>query len=175
MAREAKVIIAAWGNNGALLGRNTEVEKVFELLYCLKVTSKGHPCHPLYLPKNSEMHLYKQSSKGTLPLFRVRDPYEMFSSMGRIAVLIADFKNQFGNWPKKLLISEGELEEIQKYLLTTAGMEKLNESLKIVPIREEGIYLCMDDELNSLAYSGDRETLGDTHAGDAIAWLGMKV
>lgn len=54
----AGVIIAAWGNNGAYLGRDEEVRKMIPRLYCLKMTNKGYPTHPLYLPRGLKPKLY---------------------------------------------------------------------------------------------------------------------
>ncbi len=46
---KANIAIAAWGNNGTYLGRDQMVAKMFSDLYCLKLSTKGIPCHPLYL------------------------------------------------------------------------------------------------------------------------------
>lgn len=53
-AREAKVVVCAWGNHGAHLGRSRGVLEFLknedvELSY-LKLNSSGEPAHPLYLP-----------------------------------------------------------------------------------------------------------------------------
>jgi len=47
----AKVIVAAWGNDGYHMGRSAQVRALIPNLHCLRVTSTGHPWHPLYLPK----------------------------------------------------------------------------------------------------------------------------
>ena len=49
---KAKIIVAAWGNHGAHLRRGQVVLKMFPDLYCLKVSAKGMPCHPLYLTRD---------------------------------------------------------------------------------------------------------------------------
>jgi hypothetical protein len=53
-AREAAIVVCAWGNHGAHLGRSSEVlrllasEKIY--LSFLKRNGEGEPAHPLYLP-----------------------------------------------------------------------------------------------------------------------------
>jgi hypothetical protein len=53
-AREADLVVCAWGNHGAHLGRS---KKVLELLsrnkaalHALRLNDSGEPAHPLYLP-----------------------------------------------------------------------------------------------------------------------------
>ena len=51
-AREAAIIVCAWGNHGAHLGRS---KRVLELLggvklHALRMNGAGEPAHPLYLP-----------------------------------------------------------------------------------------------------------------------------
>ena len=53
-AREAAIVVCAWGNHGAHLGRS---EKVLRLLgeagiglHFLRLNGEGEPAHPLYLP-----------------------------------------------------------------------------------------------------------------------------
>lgn len=47
-------IVCAWGNKGVLLNRNAVVLAMIRSYgktpSCLKMTSNGHPAHPLYLP-----------------------------------------------------------------------------------------------------------------------------
>ncbi|WP_434089542.1 DUF1643 domain-containing protein [Neopusillimonas aromaticivorans] len=50
-ARDAKIVVAAWGNNGAHLGRDKSVSNLIPSLHVLKVTAAGQPGHPLYLSK----------------------------------------------------------------------------------------------------------------------------
>ena len=52
VAKKAGIIIAAWGNHGAYLGRGEAVRKVIPNLHYLKLTKKGIPGHPLYLKKD---------------------------------------------------------------------------------------------------------------------------
>ncbi len=51
----ASVIVLAWGNQGCLQQRNISVLKKLvprNNVYCLGITLKGHPRHPLYLKRN---------------------------------------------------------------------------------------------------------------------------
>lgn len=49
-AREAGIIVAAWGVNGQHMGRDEEVLKLLDDVFCLRTTKHGHPEHPLYVP-----------------------------------------------------------------------------------------------------------------------------
>jgi hypothetical protein len=52
IAREAGVVVAAWGNHGEHMGRDSEICKLINNLHCLKITKNtGQPSHPLYLSK----------------------------------------------------------------------------------------------------------------------------
>jgi len=48
LAEDAGLIVAAWGNDGAYLGRSDQVKKRLKDLYCLKMNKSGEPAHPLY-------------------------------------------------------------------------------------------------------------------------------
>jgi hypothetical protein len=52
-AREAKLVICAWGNHGAHLGRSAKVAALLNRagvrLHVLKMNAGGEPAHPLYL------------------------------------------------------------------------------------------------------------------------------
>lgn len=54
-AREAKLVVCAWGNHGEHLGRGERVAQMLRdngvELNLLRQNGKGHPCHPLYLPQ----------------------------------------------------------------------------------------------------------------------------
>lgn len=52
LAKEAEIIIAAWGNDGAYMGRSRQVLKLIPNLYCLKINKSGEPAHPLYQSAN---------------------------------------------------------------------------------------------------------------------------
>ena len=46
--REAGLVVAAWGNDGAYLDRAAEVTAYLGPLKCLKRNRSGQPAHPLY-------------------------------------------------------------------------------------------------------------------------------
>lgn len=50
-ADRSQLVLAAWGTHGSWKGRDAEVVRALPKLDCLKITSGGHPGHPLYLPK----------------------------------------------------------------------------------------------------------------------------
>lgn len=51
-AKESKMIICAWGNDGDYLQRSLKVKQSLKdaghNLYCLRISKKGEPYHPLY-------------------------------------------------------------------------------------------------------------------------------
>ncbi|OEY65963.1 DUF1643 domain-containing protein [Marinobacter sp. X15-166B] len=49
LAKEAGLVVAAWGNDGAYLGRSAAVQALFSDLHCIKLNKSGEPAHPLYL------------------------------------------------------------------------------------------------------------------------------
>jgi hypothetical protein len=53
-AKEAGIVVCAWGNHGAFKERSARIKKLlkgFEL-HTLRVNANGEPAHPLYLPKS---------------------------------------------------------------------------------------------------------------------------
>jgi hypothetical protein len=48
LAKDAGLIVAAWGNDGSYLRRSDYVKKRLPLLHCLKMNKSGEPAHPLY-------------------------------------------------------------------------------------------------------------------------------
>lgn len=50
--------VAAWGNDGHLLGRAHQIAAAIPDLQCLHVTKQGHPGHPLYLPGSSRLQKF---------------------------------------------------------------------------------------------------------------------
>jgi hypothetical protein len=55
-AREAAIVVCAWGNHGAHKGRSSEVIDFLKdgkiELHVLRLNGGGEPAHPLYLPGN---------------------------------------------------------------------------------------------------------------------------
>ena len=51
VSKQARIIIAAWGTNGAFLRRDKKVISLIPNLHYLRLTKNGFPAHPLYLPK----------------------------------------------------------------------------------------------------------------------------
>lgn len=49
-ARRAGVVVAAWGALGGYKNRAGAVQTMLPELHVLRLTTKGHPWHPLYLP-----------------------------------------------------------------------------------------------------------------------------
>ncbi len=54
LAKEAGVVIAAWGNDGSYLSRSVEVKAMLPELHCLKRNKSGEPAHPLYQPATAK-------------------------------------------------------------------------------------------------------------------------
>lgn len=52
VAREADIVVAAWGTHGKHLNRGQAVKNLIPGLHCLRITKDGHPSHPLYLPSD---------------------------------------------------------------------------------------------------------------------------
>ncbi len=50
LAKDARIIVAAWGTDGAHRGRDAAVRQLLPRLHYLHLTKDGHPGHPLYLP-----------------------------------------------------------------------------------------------------------------------------
>lgn len=49
-ARQARLVVAAWGVHGRHRGRDRRVRALLPELHCLRLTRDGDPAHPLYLP-----------------------------------------------------------------------------------------------------------------------------
>jgi hypothetical protein len=55
LSKSAGVVVAAWGNGGAYLGRSKEVTSMIKNLKCIKLNKTGEPAHPLYQPRTSNL------------------------------------------------------------------------------------------------------------------------
>src|SRR5260221_7798307 len=55
-AKEADLVVCAWGNHGQFLDRSSRVKVLLEKnqikLHTLRMNANGEPAHPLYLPKS---------------------------------------------------------------------------------------------------------------------------
>lgn len=58
LSKLAKMTIAAWGRDGRFRGRDCEVMSAIPGMYCLGTNDDGTPCHPLYLPRETEPELF---------------------------------------------------------------------------------------------------------------------
>ncbi len=58
-SRQAEIVIAAWGTKGEYQSRDEIVCAMLGNMVCLGLTKNGHPRHPLYLSKNTEMRPFK--------------------------------------------------------------------------------------------------------------------
>lgn len=48
LAKDAGLLVAAWGNDGSFMNRSKEVISLLPNLHCLKLNKSGEPAHPLY-------------------------------------------------------------------------------------------------------------------------------
>ncbi len=49
LAKDAGIVVAAWGNDGSYLNRSSVVTDMLPNLHYLKMNKSGEPAHPLYL------------------------------------------------------------------------------------------------------------------------------
>jgi hypothetical protein len=59
LAAESTRVVAAWGNEGALLARDAQVRALLAPLYVLSLTRQGQPRHPLYAPGGAMARLWR--------------------------------------------------------------------------------------------------------------------
>ena len=55
LALKADMIVAAWGGNGVFNDRDKEVLSMIKRMLCLGKTKNGHPRHPLYVKRDTEL------------------------------------------------------------------------------------------------------------------------
>lgn len=67
LAKNAGVVVAAWGNHGSHSARDQQVIALLPNLHCLKVTKAGQPSHPLYLRKSLTPTRYDLSNRKSTP------------------------------------------------------------------------------------------------------------
>lgn len=62
------ISVAAWGTHGKHRNRDLRVKRILDVqdsngeekkLHCLRLTSQGHPAHPLYLPANLKPIIFR--------------------------------------------------------------------------------------------------------------------
>ena len=58
LGKSAGVVVAAWGNDGAYLGRSRVVASRITNLKCLKINKTGEPAHPLYQPGTAKLIVF---------------------------------------------------------------------------------------------------------------------
>ena len=55
-AKEAAIVVCAWGNHGAFMERSVQIKKLLNqnriAVHTLRLNANGEPAHPLYLPGN---------------------------------------------------------------------------------------------------------------------------
>jgi len=75
-AREAGIVVCAWGNHGAHLGRSLAVVEMLKrkriVLHALRVNGSGEPAHPLYLPGRLAPRRWEKI--GVRARFRAKSP-----------------------------------------------------------------------------------------------------
>ena len=57
-AREAGIVVAAWGTRGQFMARDKEVGGLLDELHCLGKTKDGSPRHPLYVRGDMQPQLW---------------------------------------------------------------------------------------------------------------------
>ena len=70
-AKEAALVVCAWGNHGSLSDRSSRVRALLDEneipLHCLRVNANGEPAHPLYLPGSLEPRGLPSSARPSAP------------------------------------------------------------------------------------------------------------
>lgn len=52
---EVELTVACWGNHGTHMGRDIEIKSMITGMKCFRLTGKGCPEHPLYLPASTQL------------------------------------------------------------------------------------------------------------------------
>jgi len=52
LARQADLVVAAWGNHGRFMDRASAVSTQLPAMHCIRLNGSGEPAHPLYLSKH---------------------------------------------------------------------------------------------------------------------------
>jgi len=60
--RDSDLVVVAWGNDGALFGRASEVRTMLPVMMCLDINKSGEPKHPLYVKSDVLPYLYLTSN-----------------------------------------------------------------------------------------------------------------
>ena len=56
-----KLVVACWGNGGALFQREEVIRSMNCRLHCLGTTKSGQPKHPLYLPLSTPLRAFRST------------------------------------------------------------------------------------------------------------------
>jgi hypothetical protein len=67
LSAAAEVVVAGWGNKGSYMDRARHVCSLVTNLSYLRITDKGQPQHPLYLPKDLKPIPYAVKNSILLP------------------------------------------------------------------------------------------------------------
>ena len=60
LAKDAGVIVGAWGNDGGFNNRSSDVMGMLPEMRCLKQNKTGEPAHPLYQPRSATPVLFER-------------------------------------------------------------------------------------------------------------------
>lgn len=52
LARQADLVVAAWGNHGRFNDRAVQVVRQLPTMHYIRLNRSGEPAHPLYLPRH---------------------------------------------------------------------------------------------------------------------------
>jgi hypothetical protein len=61
LVAESSLVVAAWGNHGDYMGRDRRVLELLREPKCLAISKRGHPKHPLYIPKSATLRDFNGS------------------------------------------------------------------------------------------------------------------